>query len=1360
MPETAKHNTSQHTPRKPTGVNVANSRQNQGKIKKLAAEAARRVAEAEAARRVAAAAAAEAEAARRVAEAEAARRVAEAEAARRAAAAAAEAERQAAAAAEAEAARRVAEAEAARRAEEKKEKEIWVKDYKKEKELEDSKAKNLITTIAEIETFQTVEKKLAKQNLEQDKTKEEKLQQITKKITEKITKKITAKTNPTHVSKIIPFEGYDEKDIHAFIEQNIPSDAVSLLSSCQKLSDSDISSIAMFIIQKYIALVINDPRDDIGNDPQYTKVGIAGGARNAMLSCIPVCNADAVPAGCCVLSRDFPHISNAVFADVLPQRRAYVTANPDIVGMMRECRVLHTPQSSSDPMGADDSTHPPAPAPAPAPAPFPGDGMGDQPFPSVLIGGEILYTIGPILINDALFGRPLIMVRIHNYKTRRFPNGIYFWTYPSFSEGGLNRAYFTIDGKQIMKGPDYTLTTFIIELLQVIINNYYTEHCFSKEAAGNFSPQLLRNIRELVCFFGEMIHLQDQYPWDIIAGLGPDHRPPNPIPPNAFNRRCFNRHCYAFHPTSLNTDTMNTYLNSGVEGLIDLITRCTEVPATRATPYIPATPLPLRCRLLAKQFIGMKEGTVSQGEDYVKGKGAPFRWSITTVTSLLKESLFGGADFKILLSSSEQLFSRWSDADIVQGPNCIRGFPSLIACVVSGGGTNTLEMACNLLVDYLAPREIVKRIIPFRVVNPVSTLDTEASKTVAPTPPMLRSRRVLDGPEQSFISLDFRELVNELSSDHRMSPGDKYEKMFVSLPISIQETILKISIIFLQNQGGMDESNTDLHICLKALLDIPQDTSIESITLDILLDRLKVHILKPVFKNSGYVTSSSVLDRLRKIAELSAYRYALVSGIFEQYLGVPTFPMERITTPVSPLVGSARVSCSFLNEFGQYVDVETLDHQADSYDFSEVFRHPNFNPYIFSLTRKSFTFPKTTLDQFTFLSTPPNVNDIPGLATIPVKVHTKMFLIRLVFSTIQGAIQVVICVSSTVCIATPRVVTKDPITNKTSYTGPSYPSFGVDAQFNVVLMGPVDGAPGPEPHVLETIIGTLHKYLSLGCMGCSKKANYTIFSGFSQIGIIERFLLRLIMECYTYGTEYISVFNSCKDIIMKHIGGVFANNGTNGITDAIVAMWKWDEFFQGNPDLILKNPTLIPQVKEKLKRNRECMHKCVEALFDPMLGALDDARLREMVKPDIYDSAKFTESQSSWDSSLSRTSSAASSQASAVSYGSHPSDMSYDPKYSQGSVMNSSEMSDGSVSPRLFPLESTAKAKQSMEASRGGSSIKKTRKYRIKHKSNNNRRKRTRKNMKRNMKRTITNKKSRFNMNTRKIKNRRFYKNK
>lgn len=241
---------------------------------------------------------------------------------------------------------------------------------------------------------------------------------------------------------------------------------------------------------------------------------------------------------------------------------------------------------------------------------------------------------------------------------------------------------------------------------------------------------------------------------------------------------------------------------------------------------------------------------------------------------------------------------------------------------------------------------------------------------------------------------------------------------------------------------------------------------------------------------------------------------------------------------------------------------------------------------------------------------------------------------------------------------------------------------------------------------------------------------------------------------------------------MKHIEGVFANNGTNRITNAIVAMWKWDEFFQGNPDLILKNPTLITQVKEKLKRNRECMHKCVEALFDPMLGALDDARLREMVNPDIGDSARFTDSLSSQDSSkgssqnssLSRVTSGASSmERSAFSYGSlesHDSDYSYDPKYSQSSQRSvRSVRSDRSLSPN--PVLPTT----GMESGGGGSSYKKTRKYRTKHKSNNNRRKRTRKNMKRNMKRnmkiimnrnrkrTMTNKKSRLNMNTRKIKN-------
>jgi len=206
-------------------------------------------------------------------------------------------------------------------------------------------------------------------------------------------------------------------------------------------------------------------------------------------------------------------------------------------------------------------------------------------------------------------------------------------------------------------------------------------------------------------------------------------------------------------------------------------------------------------------------------------------------------------------------------------------------------------------------------------------------------------------------------------------------------------------------------------------------------------------------------------------------------------------------------------------------------------------------------------------------------------------------------------------------------------------------------------------------------------------------------------------------------------------------------------------MWKWDEFFQGNPDL-------NDQVKEKLKRNRECMHKCVEALFDPMLGALDGAKVTEAYNPDDVPSTTLTNPDSSQGSSLSRTSSTGPSQASAFSLGSHDSDLSYvPPNGSQGSEMSDRDSQSSSTSDRSRSLSpNPVLPTTGMDAIGGGSSIKKTRKYRIKHKSNNNRRKRTRKNMKRNMKRnikrTITNKKSRFNMNTRKIKNRRFYKNK
>jgi hypothetical protein len=178
------------------------------------------------------------------------------------------------------------------------------------------------------------------------------------------------------------------------------------------------------------------------------------------------------------------------------------------------------------------------------PNPFP-DPDWSAPFPSVMVGRKrLLYSIGPILFDNHLFGRPLIMIRLHNYKTALHPDGIYFWVYPSFSESGLARVYFTIDGGLIIKGIDYTITTFVLEFLQVEINRYYVRHYVNK-LPNRFFPTKLTTPLQILNFFGEMIHLQDQWVYDFLCGLGiilsPYVRDHAPIPPD------FNRHCYVFY---------------------------------------------------------------------------------------------------------------------------------------------------------------------------------------------------------------------------------------------------------------------------------------------------------------------------------------------------------------------------------------------------------------------------------------------------------------------------------------------------------------------------------------------------------------------------------------------------------------------------------------------------------------------------------------------------------------------------------------------------------------------------------------------------------------------------------------------
>jgi hypothetical protein len=262
-----------------------------------------------------------------------------------------------------------------------------------------------------------------------------------------------------------------------------------------------------------------------------------------------------------------------------------------------------------------------------------------------------------------------------------------------------------------------------------------------------------------------------------------------------------------------------------------------------------------------------------------------------------------------------------------------------------------------------------------------------------------------------------------------------------------------------------------------------------------------------------------------------------------------------------------------------------------------------------------------------------------------------MFLLRLIFSTKTptktNAIQIIVCVSSTICIASPDV------------RGP-YISFGVDVQFNVVSIGPVDvDAQGGSTRA--SILATMNDYLSLGCMGAAKKGEYSKTSGHPQfLYCLDDYFRTIMTECFTYVSAYISPFNCGKDLVMKHFGRVFENYGDNDISAAIQGKWEWFQYLSdGNGGLLLAGylPHVQRQVcskdngvdslltpamlKEAITSGRRNMQLVVQVFFDPILEQEDARPVRE-----FNDSYSDTGSMSS---SSGRSSSSESSATSSLS---------------------------------------------------------------------------------------------------------------
>ena len=986
------------------------------------------------------------------------------------------------------------------------------------------------------------------------------------------------------LSSIPVFQEYTPEQIKDFVLKNFPDDAISVLDNFKNLSPASRQEILDFIILKCKGVTLNarvdhaSPVTDV-----YNKLGIrslslpavAGiPAVDAILSsarALVVCEPESCPAAgvadwCCHIesSGGFDKIKELI----LKQDSPFVNAHPDIGRMINQ-----SCNSGLVPVAAQRVDDPPE---------FHDPQGFAAPFPSVIIGdGGIVYSIGPIIDAESILGRPLIMIRIHNYKNEDYPNGIYFWVYPSFSEGGASRVFLIIGGRQFMKGPDYTLTTFIIDLLQVHINKYYADHFVLKQGP-DFSPTILSTTQEVICFFGEMIHLQTIWVHDLIAGRGlnMERDPLERVPPG------FNRHCYTFG-SSLH---MKKWIVFGID----------DVGRYRDSPQI---------EFLAEQFLTDNRGFTGQR----LASSFPLYCCLTTIFDKYRDETDVNDFFA--------LFKRWPDTRFVQGCNVVPGV-SPVGCVVAGTSSNLQGMRYNIFLEHLAPLEFVKRFKSLRLVQPIVTPDPGELFTMIRRmgrSDLLVKKRTLLGVqpaqvETCLMEVDLDSAIKKINKELKkrrvkgpnalIYPHEQEAIIFGHLPKALHETIDKISYIFFHYRS--DHPLIKIKECFKnfiGLIGCPWDNP----------DQFKRHIViksLDISRRDGLITSITIIKdsplyRLIRTLETGVYRHLLMSSMLDEYTGMASFPLEIPTGLVPGL--KPHVSCAFLNSDGQYVELPGRFGKGSlgNCDFSGVFQHPLFNPYIFSATRKSMTFPDGILERY--IRNPKIVT--PDLAashaTIPVKVHNKMFLIRLIFYTTTGAIQIVVCVSSTICIASPM-------------GGPPSIPFGVDFQFNVVSIGPLranEGGPGMSANA--TILATMCDYLSLGCMGASKKGEYSLTSGSPQFfDYFDNFFKLINTECFTYVSAYMSPFNCGKDLVMKHFGRVFETYGDNPISGAIRRLWNWFPYLvRVQPEVCVGSiDGVIDQaiIEVAVTSGRRDMQLVVQVFFDPILSVLDGRAVGEI----------------------------------------------------------------------------------------------------------------------------------------------------
>jgi hypothetical protein len=882
-------------------------------------------------------------------------------------------------------------------------------------------------------------------------------------------------------SRCIKEPGFDDI-IRQFIFDTLPRGVDSSLAFLK--TQGDIDELAAYICRKFLALSVN-----------YPGLGIE----------------QLTPP------QPIPNIHNQVLIDLITHRNTELTPT-----MVKKCVLNPRPyfECALSSIGSSGTT----PLRTSLSEEFISaisDGEDrNPPFPCYSVG-NYLYSIGPMILDPRgdHIGRNLVMIRVLNYKNHNYPQGNYFWTYPSSSEGGLSRTLFKlpggVTGATLIKGTEY-YSLSEIAALESAINEF-------SRIAQSTPPTIISDYETFVCFLGNMPHLQKIN----IAGYLP-------------TITVSNRYCYQFDMT--NSPAVDFFSHTAQRGRMSALFfshifdngfdgNYVARNGYNFTPSIHFDFNTIKSRLQAR--------TPPVTFPWVNDVG-----NLQPVCSFSCIHIDPGTAPRG--TSFEWLIKNWHLTHNVQGIEIFRGYPPHpTVCTLTGAMAYVVGHRGNSFLKDMVPTSVLTFLPPL----PITRLSTYSNQPDDLTVKLSLGQTRSGNPFNSSRAIFDNEILDG-------GPEG------IVLPGRVKYIIDNIAGFFERShQETNDPLLEKLKVCLLTFLDItPQDTS----------------SLRPgdfsTFFTERVKSNGIGLKNLLSIQTASTYVRMLAANTLETYLGVP--PIPDAPTSFGPVMPPRiLVQVSWLGKTHNYVPIAGSDgrvafeynNPGHAVEISNIFNRDSntFDPYIIEARRGANAFSETDLDsmQINRGSAGRRVYN----PSMPVVVTNKTMLFRVIIyndttnnpgdvtgpeSVKFGALEVIVSISSTTAVNEGRGTLH----------------FGTDVQFSVVSITAcrhIRGDDGVDHfEKVQTFHGTNADIESVGIWGTNKLGDYAAtVMGYDQYHpVISEIFRSLTMIDGDYNSLLVSPYNTPEHWIMKLFAPVLQDDPAEQgqrLRDRIFEKWQW-----------------------------------------------------------------------------------------------------------------------------------------------------------------------------------------------------------